>query len=276
MLDELFWGFTVSDRTSRVDNKAWINVVEEYSQKALTVTTDKLAAMAGLASAISIPSGREYLSGVWKPNLIRELAWMADLSESPSGTHAYAAKPLPARIPNVPSWSWASMHQKLYFKPQCHRVKDPTNTPDDCENLVAIEAYNAQCIEVHGRLGKLRVKRINKRMSVSGKVVYHITPCTFEPIGATPEQRVFRSKQEVAIFDTLADVVGDGGTITCLRWIKWCDPGRNPIIYEKAGHHRKVTGAIVVTPVDLGTKTKIYRRTGWLEVVDDEFFRATR
>jgi len=78
------------------------------------------------------------------------------------------------------------------------------------------------------------------------------------------------------VADTLADVVGDGGTITCLRWIKWCDPGRNPINYEKAGHHRKVTGAIVVTPVDLETKTKTYRRTGWLEVVDDEFFRATR
>ena len=47
-------------------------------------------------------------------------------------------------------------------------------------------------------------------------------------------------------------------SIMCLQWMKWADP------------FRQYLGALIVAQVD--EERNIYRRIGWLQVVDAAFF----
>ena len=82
----------------------WSRIKEEYSSKALTKASDKLAAISGIArmvfKAIKSP-GNEYLAGMWKPHLLNELLWDRGFDkEAPYEPDLYIA----------PSWSWVSLN----------------------------------------------------------------------------------------------------------------------------------------------------------------------
>jgi hypothetical protein len=74
----------------------WCAVVEMYTKCALTRPGDKLVALSGLAHVYLEVTGDEYLSGLWKSQLIDFLTWfaIAPMEKPPSG---YIA----------PSWTWA-------------------------------------------------------------------------------------------------------------------------------------------------------------------------
>ena len=93
--------------------------------------------------------------------------------------------------------------------------------------------------------------------------VYHPSRCTFQPFAAQLGNDLGNAKKEVAVLDTLPE---EGGTIMCLRWMKWGDPLRG---YDQAVN-RTVVGALIVAQVD--EERNIYRRIGWVEVVDTPFF----
>ncbi|KAK5459910.1 hypothetical protein LTS15_004039 [Exophiala xenobiotica] len=265
MLHELVESVTGYSRNSRYEQKAWTNVVEEFSQKALTVRTDRLPAIAGLGSEISRLTGQEYMMGVWKHNLVQELAWVADFHELGQDV---AVDPQADRLPETASWSWASINQKVHFKPGRHGW--------DCEELVKInlesvpsDSVHAQQLRVHGRLGNLCVRKTTTKISLSYELVYHPTRCTFEPLRAERDENLHNTTEGVAVLDTLADALPeDSGTIRCLQWMKWEDHLRHSNL-ENRTRYPKVTGALIVSQVD--KVRKIYRRIGWLEVVDDDF-----
>lgn len=75
----------------------WPGLVENYSSRQLIRTSDKLPALAGIASSIAKQSGFEYLAGVWKESIARDLAWRV----------AWGTFQSPNYI--APSFSWASM-----------------------------------------------------------------------------------------------------------------------------------------------------------------------
>lgn len=88
----------------------WRKIVRQYSQRKLTVETDKLPALAGMAGqllGLSTPpedrsmSSAGYLAGLWRDDFIYGLGWARPRS-SPTGTRPqhYCG----------PSWSWASVH----------------------------------------------------------------------------------------------------------------------------------------------------------------------
>ncbi|KAK9420684.1 putative heterokaryon incompatibility protein [Seiridium unicorne] len=62
----------------------------------LTVQSDKLTALAGLARRFSTPSMGKYLAGIWYSQLPDALAWRIQLPKKPGQYRA-------------PSWSWASL-----------------------------------------------------------------------------------------------------------------------------------------------------------------------
>jgi hypothetical protein len=71
----------VRDRKGRPHNykvSKWMDLVEEYSTRKLSVKHDKLRAIAGLADAIkSIQQDDVYWSGLWKRDLVTVLLWHA-------------------------------------------------------------------------------------------------------------------------------------------------------------------------------------------------------
>lgn len=78
--------------------EVWHQCVDEFSKRTLTVLSDKLPAMAGLAAVINDGTVGEYLAGIWSKNIGFGLAWARAYSLL-SPTPAYRA----------PSWSWASI-----------------------------------------------------------------------------------------------------------------------------------------------------------------------
>lgn len=74
----------------------WGSIVEMYSRGYLSVQTDKLVAISGLATLAHQVIGGRYLAGLWETLLPQELLWVSTLFRVNS--YDYTA----------PSWSWAS------------------------------------------------------------------------------------------------------------------------------------------------------------------------
>ncbi|KAH8892614.1 HET-domain-containing protein [Thozetella sp. PMI_491] len=83
--------------------RAWHQCVDEYSGRMLTLPSDKLQAMSGLAAIMNYDGEMgEYLAGIWSNKLAAGLSWgrpWALLTSPPS----YRA----------PSWSWASVDGEI-------------------------------------------------------------------------------------------------------------------------------------------------------------------
>lgn len=86
-----------------VNTKAlWIRIVENYSRRALKVTTDKLPALSGLAQEYQRAFGDNYLAGLWKSDLWIHLLWYGNVAQRPM---EYLG----------PSWSWVSCNSIVAF-----------------------------------------------------------------------------------------------------------------------------------------------------------------
>ncbi|KAJ1323255.1 HET domain-containing protein [Microdochium nivale] len=89
--------------------KLWHDLVSSYSQLSLTIATDRLPAVSGLANEFATAHGRvsgdtQYYAGLWKATFFKDLCWEAELwspSEIDNRSHDNS-------IYIAPSWSWAS------------------------------------------------------------------------------------------------------------------------------------------------------------------------
>lgn len=104
--DRLFDG-GLSDQTV---HDAWRRGVEDYSTRDLTVFTDKLPALSGLAAAIRDykPANCRYLAGLWEDDFLMGLQWAPRIDRHPlknvrTHTHTRYSKYI------APTWSWASV-----------------------------------------------------------------------------------------------------------------------------------------------------------------------
>ena len=77
-------------------HSSWYEMVEQYSTRRLTKTSDKLMAIAGVAALIQQTTKLTFVAGLWKEALEFNLLWSTTPTESRSN------RPLP-------SWSWASI-----------------------------------------------------------------------------------------------------------------------------------------------------------------------
>ncbi|KAK6065984.1 HET domain-containing protein [Seiridium cupressi] len=105
-------------------NEGWKSVIEHYSVRNLTVQSDKLTALAGLARRFSTLSMGKYLAGIWYSQLPDALPWRIQLPKKPGQYRA-------------PSWSWASLDGEVMgigsaFRTEganCVKVLDAGCTP---------------------------------------------------------------------------------------------------------------------------------------------------
>ncbi|KAM7206050.1 HET domain containing protein [Naviculisporaceae sp. PSN 640] len=102
----------ISDLSNDQANRhsLWQRIREEYSEKSLTKSTDKLAAFSGIArmahKVLDSPPA-DYLAGLWKPELLRELLWTRYEAEiQPRNKNFYIA----------PTWSWASLNGPVWIR----------------------------------------------------------------------------------------------------------------------------------------------------------------
>lgn len=92
-----------NDKTTMFEQ--WRQVSIEFAGRSLTYNTDRLPALAGIASRFHARLGSTYIAGLWQAELPFNLKWYReDLAITPIDTPLI----LPAMDNGVPSWSWAS------------------------------------------------------------------------------------------------------------------------------------------------------------------------
>src|SRR5207244_7875306 len=84
--------------------QSWCSLVETYSDSHLTQPSDKMIALAGLASQFRDIAGDIYLAGLWKADLVKPLCCRYD-SSSDDHRKMYRSRTLHYY---APTWSWAS------------------------------------------------------------------------------------------------------------------------------------------------------------------------
>ena len=81
---------------------AWLDVVVSYTQRDLSVNSDRFIALSGLASRYhGAHDGNEYLAGLWSKTFARDLCWRV---ETPGKVDKRKSL-----LEFAPSWSWASL-----------------------------------------------------------------------------------------------------------------------------------------------------------------------
>ncbi|KAG9235852.1 heterokaryon incompatibility protein-domain-containing protein [Amylocarpus encephaloides] len=87
----------------------WREIVEDFSSRQLSVPSDRLPALQGLANQIlkEFQDDDEYLFGMWKHQLPWLLLWNTLRENIPSSRPS---------VPCVPSWSWASVTGPVYHE----------------------------------------------------------------------------------------------------------------------------------------------------------------
>lgn len=81
----------------------WTDIVDEYSATKLTVSSDRLTALAGVARRQAEAKPDEYLAGMWRSQLIDQLCWSVAEDEDTRKRPDWTA----------PTWSWASTDRKV-------------------------------------------------------------------------------------------------------------------------------------------------------------------
>lgn len=250
----------------------WAVLLQHFSERALTNVTDKLPAVTGLGQELArLLTRSEFETGVFKHNLVHELAWVTGFKKPTFGGHKTIAEQQTVRVPGTPSWCWASAHQPLHFRPSRNAIQFQEHAID--------VRLSEQRIQARSRLGSLQLKTLDKESIHLTSTYLSISlpnrPYTFRPSRSCVEAP-FDYKDEVyggiydeiASFDTLSEALPkEGGTITCVQWLSWA--GGNRLLMGEL-MHVIVTGAIIIAPTEEGSN--VYRRIGWLEVWNDDFF----
>ena len=127
------WSTQTGNGASLEFSRRWMALVAKYSSRALTYSSDKLPALAGLASRVARSSSCTYLAGHWKEDLARTLLWTAGSMPLIGGGRRHADY-------HAPSWSWASLHGAQIFghiDPESEvilTIKDASCTPRHSTN----------------------------------------------------------------------------------------------------------------------------------------------
>ncbi len=123
-IKDTFEMFLKAPETGVVDGQqCWQHLIEDYTSRQLTFATDRLPALAGVASMAPFPV-KDYLAGLWRTTLRRDLVWLNPvgrnskrLTHPPDSFPTLAGDGVNWRIPDkyAPSWSWASITGPVVF-----------------------------------------------------------------------------------------------------------------------------------------------------------------
>lgn len=126
-----------SSDISAADQDRWYGMVEDYSSRFLTVESDKLPAMAGLARSFQRGTlkGGTYLAGLWKELFPGALLWRVRRERQlgfPGETHPFAAfEPRRPMRYRAPSWSWACLDGEITYASQRVPIEEDILGPNE-------------------------------------------------------------------------------------------------------------------------------------------------
>lgn len=102
----------ISSNVNDWEPGTWNGLVAKYSERKLSWESDRLPALSGLASRYHKLTGDQYLAGLWRRTLAKDLLWTPDLrsKEDKRGRRDTNRFGHP-----LPSWSWGAYRLPIYF-----------------------------------------------------------------------------------------------------------------------------------------------------------------
>jgi hypothetical protein len=98
-----------SDVLPPVTRQGWPSSVQSFTERSLTVATDRSAAMSGLAMRHSELSNEMYLAGFWQNGaILSQLLWKATPASMGKSCEMHS-------LSGAPSWSWLSIAQHIVY-----------------------------------------------------------------------------------------------------------------------------------------------------------------
>ncbi|KAL5356657.1 heterokaryon incompatibility protein-domain-containing protein [Aspergillus floccosus] len=91
--------------------KDWHEVVNEYTSRELTIPSDRLPAISGIAQVVQDITKSRYIAGVWLDNLLADFIWQAAMNNNIEGSHTV----IPLVEYRAPTFSWASIEHKVTY-----------------------------------------------------------------------------------------------------------------------------------------------------------------
>jgi hypothetical protein len=193
----------------------WEKLVEKFTSRDITYSTDRLPALSGLAAKRQQETGDKYLTDLWKSNLKNELLWrVEDQKKSFRLAESCVA----------PTWSWAVVSGAVWFPRRpfdLHMFESRMPSPIGDE-VVTMDAD----VEVIGEnpFGKVRSGHI----TMQGRLL-RASVGTVEPSSSIgPHRRSSSWKLHTPNGHDLGSIVFDDrkfhtkySTLECL----WLDPG---------------------------------------------------
>ncbi|RFU27144.1 hypothetical protein B7463_g9194, partial [Scytalidium lignicola] len=144
----------------------WPNVVEEFSRRKLSVESDKLPALSGLARFLARETNDIYLAGIWKQHVFQDLLWRVSPYDDDTtywinkdyirmGESIKSCKRPSTVTPlssyRAPTWSWAALDGPVKFEL-------PSKVPQHA--LLCDYSIKQTTIDIFGTIkyGKLKIK----------------------------------------------------------------------------------------------------------------------
>ena len=128
----------------------WQNLVQAYVRTSLTFSTDRLPALAAIATSLRNATGFNYLAGHWYELLPLGLLWYQDF---PSSSVLRLVSPRK----RFPSWAWISAELEERYS-ILHQHRDCSEDTDNCAKMLGF-----QVTELKGRtavLGEVESARL--------------------------------------------------------------------------------------------------------------------
>lgn len=229
------WQFAVTASRDKPQD-GWLVLVEDYCQMHLSYETDRLMAIEGLVRQVP-PSSRDddgYVAGLFKPGLVRGLAW-----RNPN--------PRTEKVTQFPSWSWASLAAgDLFFDILDGRFA----------SVKSISKFDVAGRDVHS---DGRLKMTGPLREIHTTILQNVDGRRFAIIDKTYPFKMYFT------FDAIGGIVTYTGilTILALGWRdEWHTTGPRGKDEEK---NREVIG-LVLRPT--GVKAGEYTRIGIFDVLE--------
>lgn len=125
--------------------RSWQACVGIYTARVLTYTTDRLPALAGIASVIHSRTGSSYLAGLCEENLLSDIQWAADWWAVDWSESKNVANRLHVLCYQGPTYSWASINLPIFYTPP-YRPHALAGT-----SVVGDMVYQASVMESHSQ-----------------------------------------------------------------------------------------------------------------------------
>lgn len=145
-----------SDFWLRMKLDMWCAIIMDYTHRGMTKPSDRLAALAGIAQALSRYTKHDYKAGLWSMNLFIGLLWSLPhhekyLMSATTNFNVKSNEHIRHEPIIAPSWSWASVTAPVWYAENIAITIDRVCEVEDVQVPGSIDRQ-ARHVPIHGHI----------------------------------------------------------------------------------------------------------------------------